>query len=299
MIEERARRSCTLRPKADDDVQGMANAFSKSKPWTTEEDERILELVAQHGTKNWAYMETVFPHRSAKQCRERFRNQLDPNIKRDPWSEEEDLAIIAAVESLGTRWVPIAKLLPGRTDNQIKNHWNSILSKKREETLKLKAKRDREEAHDQTRKRSKVAECENDAPSQPSPMSTIASQILLDKMLPCQSHLSDGHFADRVASSANLSPHASEDDELDSPWSESGETDSMGGAQPGWDEALNDEWVGGMELDTLHDDESVCQLTGPSVGTLRFDTCKPVIPQALSPCSVADTIGHEMLNAVA
>ena len=101
-------------------------------PWTAEEDEVVTKMVLEHGVGNikWSVIAGELPGRIGKQCRERWFNHLDPSIKRGEWTMQEDKILFEAQRVCGNRWCEIAKLLPGRTENAVKNRFNSSARKR-------------------------------------------------------------------------------------------------------------------------------------------------------------------------
>ncbi|XP_071691015.1 transcription factor MYB106-like [Rutidosis leptorrhynchoides] len=111
-------------------VTGLGVGVKKG-PWTPEEDRKLLSYIQQFGHGSWRSLPAKAGlRRCGKSCRLRWTNYLRPDIKRGKFSLEEVRTIIQLHALLGNRWSTIAAHLPRRTDNEIKNHWNSHIKKR-------------------------------------------------------------------------------------------------------------------------------------------------------------------------
>ena len=99
-------------------------------PFTEKEDENLKNLVAYFGEGCWRNISLNMPGRTAKQCKERYLNSLAPNIKNGEWTTEEEDTLSELVRIHGKQWSIIAKCFNGRGPNNIKNHWNRVMTKK-------------------------------------------------------------------------------------------------------------------------------------------------------------------------
>ncbi|XP_062120432.1 transcription factor MYB17-like [Humulus lupulus] len=103
----------------------------KKGAWTPEEDQILVNYIKRHGHGTWRSLpKHAGLLRCGKSCRLRWTNYLRPGIKRGPFSQEEENTIIQLHAMFGNRWAVIASQLPGRTDNEIKNYWNTHLKKR-------------------------------------------------------------------------------------------------------------------------------------------------------------------------
>ncbi|KAJ2894709.1 hypothetical protein MKZ38_007297 [Zalerion maritima] len=151
--------------------QSTSQRPHKRGPWSQSEDSFLLYLVSKSQPQNWVRISQEIGTRSAKQCRERYHQNLKPSLNRDTITEDEGRMIEYLVNTIGKRWADIARKLNGRSDNQVKNWWNGSMNRRR----RAESKRQ----HDQQQPNSSVASFSPPEPPSPAVGQYPASQLPL------------------------------------------------------------------------------------------------------------------------
>ena len=138
--------SATGAPGAGGNTSGSGKRKTGPKAWTKEEDALLLSIVqSMRVPMKWSLVAQNLPERTGKQCRERYVNHLNPRLKVTDWSPTEDATIFHLYNTIGSHWAKMSKIIPGRTDNGIKNRFHNLrrqLEREDEHRLRLNASRD-------------------------------------------------------------------------------------------------------------------------------------------------------------
>lgn len=113
--------------RIESDGNSPGKGRPRKGPWRPDETELLADLVQKFGACNWASIAAKIPGRNGKQARERWKNHLDPRLKKTKWTKAEDALLYHYYTRLGSKWSAIARKLPGRSDNDVKNRFNGAI----------------------------------------------------------------------------------------------------------------------------------------------------------------------------
>ncbi|KAK4718352.1 hypothetical protein R3W88_016690 [Solanum pinnatisectum] len=143
---------------------GKSMDYVKKGAWSPQEDKKLIDYIAKNRIWNWSQMPKLAGlSRTGKSCRLRWTNYLRPDLKRGPFSLEETQTVIRMYQLLGNRWSAIAKELPGRTDNEIKNFYHTHLKKHlgTKVEVKPKSRKKAKQMEMSTQKKPLITTCPN------------------------------------------------------------------------------------------------------------------------------------------
>ena len=148
----------------------LAQHQHRRGPWSSHEDQQLLQLVHLHGAHNWVRISQLVGTRSPKQCRERFHQNLKPQLNHEPITPEEGELIEKLVGEMGKRWAEIARQLNGRSDNAVKNWWNGGVNRRkrmshRHRMLENRAQEDRRRRAEEPMSPYSMMSCGQTSPS--------------------------------------------------------------------------------------------------------------------------------------
>ena len=113
------------------DTQPYKHTPTPRQKFTEEEDAKLKKLVEQFGYGQWRIISQNMGTRSPRQCHERYKNYLDPSLARTPWTPEEEAFLECKVAELGPKWSRISAFFPSRSGANLKNHWASMMNKRK------------------------------------------------------------------------------------------------------------------------------------------------------------------------